>query len=310
MVNSFSDGKGRLVEPPFGSYVDSWNQPCNSNFGLTDALISGTTTLNTSSLTPSSPFWTLVFQDFDTSATPWLNPLAGQNLRIVVTGALAYNATIFIPQNFPGLWIVDNQTTGGFAVGIKTTNPSSSGVVITQGYMTMVFCDGTNVNYADLGVSAAPAGTIFPFAGVVSPGGYLPCDGAAVSRTTYQTLFAAIGTTWGAGNGATTFNVPDLRDMFIRGAGSSPVGTLEQDTLKSHTHTATVTDLGHLHGVPQGDRIGGGTGDYASGDDYTTQIHAYVNSQTATTGISVTNANTGDAETRPVNKRVLYVIKT
>ena len=173
MVNSFSDGKGRLVEPPYGSYVDSWNQPCNSNFGLTDALVSGTTTLSTSSLTPSTPFWTLVFQDFDTNATPWLNPLAGQNLRIVVTGALAYNATVFIPQNYPGLWIIDNQTTGAFSVTLKTTNPSSVGVVVPQSKSLIVFCDGTNVGAADTGNNFT-----VPIATDVSPGlvtqGFLP----------------------------------------------------------------------------------------------------------------------------------------
>lgn len=310
MVNSFSNGKGRLVEPPYGSYVDSWQLPVNSNFGLTDALVSGTTTLSTGTLVPSVPYWTLVFQDFDTNPTPWLNPLAGQNLRIVVTGALAYNATIFIPQNFPGLWIVDNQTTGGFSVFIKTTNPSSSGVMITQGYMTIVYCDGTNVNYADLGVSAIPAGAIVPFGGLVAPGGYLPCDGSAVSRTVYQPLFTAIGTLWGAGNGVTTFNVPDFQNMFLRGAGTSLVGTFEQDTFKSHTHAATVTDPGHVHGVPQGNRFDSNPPTYASGDDYTNDVFNYPPSKSATTGISVTNADTGDTETRPVNKRVLYIIKT
>ncbi len=149
MVNSFSNGKGRLVEPPYGSYVDSWQLPVNSNFGLTDALISGTTTLSTGTLVPSVPYWTLVFQDFDTNSTPWQNPLAGQNIRILVTGALSYNATIFIPQNYPGIWLVDNRTTGSFSVTIKTTNPLSVGVVVKQSNCLFVFCDGTNVILAD-----------------------------------------------------------------------------------------------------------------------------------------------------------------
>jgi hypothetical protein len=151
MVNSFTSGKGRLVQPPYGSYVDEWQKPVNSDFGLVDALISGTTTLNVSSLTPSSPFFTLVFQDFDTSQTPWLNPLAGQNMRVVITGALSYNVTIFIPSNYPGVWIIDNQTTGPFSVTVLTTAAGSSGVAPTQGFMSTIFSDGTNVKYADLG---------------------------------------------------------------------------------------------------------------------------------------------------------------
>jgi len=50
-----------------------------------------------------------------------------------------------------------------------------------------------------------------------APSGWLPCNGAAVSRTTYAALFARIGTTYGAGNGSTTFNLPDLRGEFLRG---------------------------------------------------------------------------------------------
>ena len=55
-----------------------------------------------------------------------------------------------------------------------------------------------------------PAGTISQFAGTAAPSGWLLCNGAAVSRTTYAALFAAIGTTWGVGNGSSTFNVPNL----------------------------------------------------------------------------------------------------
>jgi len=151
MPNSFTSGKGRLVQPPYGSYVDEWQLPVNSDFGLVDALISGTTTLNVSSLTPSTPYFTLVFQDFDTSQTPWLNPLAGQNLRVAVTGALSFNITIYIPSNYPGLWVIDNQTSGNFTVTIRTTAAGSVGITPTSGYMSMVFSDGVNVKYADLG---------------------------------------------------------------------------------------------------------------------------------------------------------------
>jgi microcystin-dependent protein len=63
-------------------------------------------------------------------------------------------------------------------------------------------------------------GMIFPYAGATAPTGFLLCDGAAVSRTTYADLFALIGTTYGAGDGSTTFNVPDLRGRFAIGAGT------------------------------------------------------------------------------------------
>ncbi|WP_346984382.1 phage tail protein [Chryseobacterium sp. POE27] len=64
---------------------------------------------------------------------------------------------------------------------------------------------------------SAPAGTVSYTAASTVPAGYLECNGTAISRTTYATLFAAIGTTYGAGDGSTTFNLPDLRGEFVRG---------------------------------------------------------------------------------------------
>lgn len=66
-----------------------------------------------------------------------------------------------------------------------------------------------------------PAGTLFDFAGLSTPSGFLPCDGRAVSRTDYDTLFAAIGTLWGDGDGSTTFNLPDFRDKFVLGSSAT-----------------------------------------------------------------------------------------
>ncbi len=130
--------------------------------------------------------------------------------------------------------------------------------------------------------SLVPPGTVIAYAGVVSgsvnpPQGWLLCDGSTVSRTTYAALFAAIGTTAGAGDGATTFNLPDYRGYFLRGldngTGRDPnastrgaentgggtgdsVNTVEPDQFGSHTHGVTdpghghgVTDPGHSHGV-------------------------------------------------------------
>src|SRR5690606_28135610 len=68
--------------------------------------------------------------------------------------------------------------------------------------------------------SIIPAGMIAPFGGSSIPDKWLECDGSAVSRSTYSSLFAAIGTTWGVGDGETTFNVPDLRGRTLIGAGT------------------------------------------------------------------------------------------
>lgn len=64
---------------------------------------------------------------------------------------------------------------------------------------------------------ACPTGTMLPFAGKTVPAGFLLCNGAAISRTTYARLFSVLGTTWGAGDGSTTFNLPNVNDRCLEG---------------------------------------------------------------------------------------------
>lgn len=95
-----------------------------------------------------------------------------------------------------------------------------------------------------------PVGAVIDFAGSVLPAYYLVCNGAAVSRTTYARLFAAIGTTWGVGDGSTTFNLPNLADKVTAGTGGSlgalgasvgsSTATLVAANLPQHTHKTTV----------------------------------------------------------------------
>lgn len=81
-----------------------------------------------------------------------------------------------------------------------------------------------------------PAGVVFPFATNVVPDGFLECNGTAISRTVYEELFSKIGTTYGAGNGSTTFNIPDIRDRFPRGRSSTrAVGLKEEDAIRNIT---------------------------------------------------------------------------
>ena len=79
----------------------------------------------------------------------------------------------------------------------------------------------------------AVVGAVIAFAGSTSPDGWLLCDGTAVSRTTYAALFSVIGTTYGSGNGSTTFNLPNLTNKFIQGNATS--GTVKDAGLPNIT---------------------------------------------------------------------------
>lgn len=137
----------------------------------------------------------------------------------------------------------------------------------------------------------APAGKISHFAMSAAPAGWLKCNGAAVSRTAYAALFAAIGTTYGNGDGATTFNLPELRGEFVRslddGRGvdtGRAIGSWQVDIFASHNHAQDSRTLLGVAGaaaqVGSANGINGGTTD-----------------------------NTGGSETRPRNVAALACIK-
>ena len=91
------------------------------------------------------------------------------------------------------------------------------------------------------GVEGVNTGLIVPWSSSSTPSGFLDCDGAAVSRTTYATLFSVIGTTYGVGDGSTTFNVPDLTDRTILGKSGTKA-------LASTGGANTVTSTGNVGG--------------------------------------------------------------
>ena len=109
-----------------------------------------------------------------------------------------------------------------------------------------------------------PAGTVIAFAGPLAPSGWALCNGAAISRVTYAALWSAIGTTFGAGDGTTTFNLPDLRNRVPVGAGTRARGVtggaetvaLSAAELPSHAHSMPA----HAHGISDHTHTGTVTG--------------------------------------------------
>ncbi len=157
---------------------------------------------------------------------------------------------------------------------------------------------------ADSSDNGVPTGSIIPYLGDVAPPGWLLCDGSAASEAAFPELFAVIGTKFGGGLG--TFNLPDLRGLFLRGAGqnsdpgrrysgddSRDVGDFQDEGTASHTH---FLDTG-LHGV---DTNGGNVfNSFQMGGNQNNPTRTYT-----------TNANSGATdETRPMNLGVNYIIK-
>jgi len=127
--------------------------------------------------------------------------------------------------------------TGTYAAGRLAYPSSPANQVLTA----------TNTGIA-WSAAANPSGVIMDFAGSTAPAGYLLCDGTAYSRTTYATLFAAIGTTWGSGDGSTTFNVPNLLGRTTVGAGTPGANN---DTTFGATVGSTSLILGKTSGEQQ-----------------------------------------------------------
>jgi microcystin-dependent protein len=178
---------------------------------------------------------------------------------------------------------------------------------------------------------AAQAGDIKYTACAAAPAGWLAANGAAVSRTTYATLFAAIGTTYGAGDGSTTFNLPDGRGVFVRGLDSSRgldpgrvLGTYQADSYAAHTHANSLYDPGHTHGVYDPGHLhsiqygvvvttpgfGLGSSGLSYGSIATGTGYTGIANYAATTGITLTNASSGGSETRGKNIAFLCCVKT
>ena len=178
----------------------------------------------------------------------------------IVTATLADDAvtTAKIADDAVGADAVADNSIGAAAINISG-NGTSGQAVVSDG-------DGS-FSYTS---NIVPSGALMPYAGTSAPTGFLLCDGSAVSRSTYATLFSAISTTYGSGDGSSTFNLPDLRGRVVAGqddmGGASAnrltdqTGGLNGDTLGdtggSETHTLTTAQLAsHTHTFSDTDTV-------------------------------------------------------
>jgi microcystin-dependent protein len=263
------------------------------------------------------------------AAAPFPRPTGVPSL---LHGDGAPEGLVYAPQGSVYMRRDGTQTNGG-VLYLKTT-----GVTLNTGWLDLATATGVAV--------ASPTGTLVAYAGSSAPTGWLICDGSAISRSTYSTLFGVISTTYGAGDGSTTFNLPDLRGRVAVGyaasGGHADVSTLgvndgqavanrrpkhrTSDNKTVGIGTLGVSDPGHNHGGATGTSSRMLAGNNDGGANNITQTGTGTATlptlpiSTGTTGISLTGApslggsigtnNANDALDTPSYIVLNHIIKT
>ena len=234
---------------------------------------------------------------------------------VTLTGTQSLsNKTIASPANV-------SATTGNAAIIAATGPDANIDINLTPKGSGSVLFGGTAPIFI-------PTGAVVPFAGASAPTGWILTFGQAVSRTTYAALFAVIGTTYGSGDGSTTFNLPDLRGRVVAGeddmGGTSAnrltglSGGVNGDVLGGtgglETHTLTVAQI-PLHGHPAYISTSGtdpnSTGGFALNSESVSTYSAYTGSLSATPGQQIGGTGGGDSHNNVQPTIILnYIIKT
>jgi len=285
-----------------GEDSGTWGTNTNTNWNLIEQAVAGVVTIPMSNA------------NYTMSNLNGVSDEA-RNMVLNVTGT---NSAIYqvIAPLVSKFYIVSNNTSGGYAITIGASTGAT--VTIPNGITAQVYCDGStgffsaqtgsagsflvNGNLSvggNLNVTGTtniiPVGVIQMWPTTSAPSGFLLCAGAAVSRTTYSSLFGVIGTTFGAGDGSTTFNLPNYTNRMPYGTTIGATGGSADATLVSHSHTLNINTGGqsqshnhngttdgmnannpHNHGYPGHLNGGGGNpgGDLNGLDDYGYRTYA------------------------------------
>ena len=277
--------------------------------GATPAAITGTTLTGSTSLTsPAIQTAAIKFTDGDAAMTIADGGAVTFSVAPVLpSNALPYSA---FPTLAPGSIIAGNASSVASAVALGAT-----GTVLTS--------DGTNASFSALpATSPFVAGMVQMFANETVPTGWLECNGAEVSRSTYATLFSAIGTLYGAGDGSSTFNVLDMRGQFAR--GWSHGSTTDADRAARTNAGGGLT--GDRVGTKQADAIRNITGTHNASYGFhstgTSFAGAFYNLGNASgtmngeggagprLGLDASRQVPTGADNRPSNVALMYCIKT
>ena len=219
-----------LNEPAYNSTSPTWDQPLNYNATILDQMFGNTTSVSVN--TGVTPTYTNITAPSATAAGS-----TSQAMRFNLTGALAANQTVLLPQSVAGMWVVTNSTSGAFTITFGSNNGSNAAAGTTvscpQGYSILVYCDGTNVKKADdglissvLAVSSGGTG-----ASTLTANNVILGNGTSavqfVDPGTSGNVLTSNGTTWissSLASGGTLIRAPQVLTSTGGGTYTTPAG--------------------------------------------------------------------------------------
>ena len=244
----------KIQEIASGEQSGYWGTTTNTNWTLIEQAVAGVVTID------------MANADYTLTNLNGVSDEA-RNMVIKATGTNSGIRKIVAPLNQTKIYIISNETTGGYDITIGAS--TGAYITIPNGVTAQVYTDGTNFYSSQTGSAGdfyvngnatvegtlivngasniVPAGTINMWPTASAPSGYLLCAGAAVSRSTYAALFAVIGTTFGSGDGSTTFNLPNYTNRMPYGTTVGATGGTADAIVVAHTHTGTSNGQSNDH---------------------------------------------------------------
>lgn len=254
----------------------------------------------------------ILFMNDTSAATAVIAAQGSDVIRVIGANATSINLlqgdTVLLESNGSN-WVIANNSFAKANLASPTFTGTPAAPTAAPGTNTTQLATTQFVQTSLSALNTVPPGGIMHFPYSTAPAGWIKANGAIVSRTGYAALFSAIGTTFGAGDGSTTFKLPDLRGEFIRSWDDSrgvdtgrTISSYQASEFGQHNHGISVSDHNHYYWNGSACAVTVGDGSWvAAGTTETLTSGAY--------GMSASADYRGGVETRPRNFAFLACIK-